>query len=48
VGTPFMMINLYNDRPLFSESFRKTFLTNYWRIETGQAYQVWDCKHEFK
>jgi hypothetical protein len=44
LGRPFTMINWYNGLPLLSESFRRTFFTNYRQIEAGQAYQVWKCK----
>jgi hypothetical protein len=44
VGKPFTQLNWYNRLPLVSEAFRQTFLMNYQQIETGQAYQVWQCK----
>jgi hypothetical protein len=44
LSTPFTKRNEYNNLPLLSESFRKTFSTNYRQIETGQAYQVWGCQ----
>jgi hypothetical protein len=46
LGAPFTMHNRYDGRPLLSESFRKTFSTNYRQIATGYAYQVWKCKLE--
>jgi hypothetical protein len=46
IGTPFTMLNLYDGLPLFSESFRTTFLTNYQKVQTGYSYQVWKCKLE--
>jgi hypothetical protein len=44
VGKPFTQVNWFNGLPLVSEAFRQTFLMNYQQIETGQAYQVWQCK----
>jgi hypothetical protein len=44
LGTPFMQLNWYNNLPILSENFRQTFSANYKKIETGQAYQVWQCK----
>jgi hypothetical protein len=44
LGAPFTMISWYNDVPVLSDSFRKTFSTNYQLVRTGQAYQVWECK----
>jgi hypothetical protein len=44
LGTPFTKENWYNNQPLLSENFRRTFSANYRQIETGQAYQVWKCK----
>jgi hypothetical protein len=46
LGAPFTMYSRYNGHPLLSESFRRTFATNYRQIETGYAYQVWKCKLE--
>ena len=43
LGTPFTHPNFYGGLPLFSESFRQTFLANYRQIEIGQAFQVWRC-----
>jgi hypothetical protein len=43
LGAPFRQTNLYNRLPMLSESFRQTFSTNYRLIETGKAYQVWQC-----
>jgi hypothetical protein len=45
-GTPFTMINFYNNLPLLSESFRQTFSSNYRQIKIGHAYQVWECKSQ--
>jgi hypothetical protein len=48
LGTPFTMINFYNDRPILSEGFRKTFFTNYQWVQTGGAYQIWRCNYRLK
>jgi hypothetical protein len=43
IGAPFTMVNYYTQQPLLSEAFRRTFLTNYRLVKTGQAYQIWAC-----
>jgi hypothetical protein len=46
LGTPFTMVSKYNNLPLLSEDFRQTFLRNYRQIESGHAYQVWECNND--
>jgi hypothetical protein len=43
VGYPFMQINWYNNLPLVSDNFRRTFFANYRQIKIDDAYQVWRC-----
>ena len=43
VGYPFMQINWYNNLPLVTDNFRRTFFANYRQIKIDDAYQVWRC-----
>jgi len=43
VGDPFMKTNWYNNLPIVTDNFRRTFFANYRQIKVGHAYQVWQC-----
>jgi hypothetical protein len=43
LGAPFQLSNFFTDEPMLSEQFRQTFLSNYRQINSGKAYQIWQC-----
>ena len=44
LGAPFTKLSWYTKQPILSDEFRRIFFMNYQLVQTGQAYQVWQCK----
>lgn len=44
LGEPFVQMNLYTNRPLFSDAFREEFRSHYALVQKDDLYQVWKCK----
>jgi hypothetical protein len=47
--TPFAIISyFYDNGPVFSEQFRRTFLDHYKLVETSEHFDVWRCAAELR
>src|SRR5262249_32255638 len=44
LGAPFTKLSWYTKQPILSDEFRRIFFMNYHLVQTGQTYQVWQCK----